>query len=130
MIALPDSRTEGSPTILVIDDDPDLRDSLQDLLEENGYQVQTAAHGKEALGVLDTSPRPCVLLLDWMMPVMGGEEFLRHLRERPGSDGLPVLIVSASAGIQVDGIAGVLKKPFTIDALLSFVRTHCPPGAS
>jgi CheY-like chemotaxis protein len=117
---------KGAPAVLVIDDDPDLRESIQDLLEENGYQVRTAAHGKEALRILETLPRPCILLLDWMMPVMNGEEFLQHLRQRPDADSLPVLVVSASTGIRAEGITGFLKKPFTIDQLLQMVRTYCP----
>jgi CheY-like chemotaxis protein len=115
----------GPPNILVIDDDPDLRESLKDVLEENGYEVHQAAHGKEALAVLDTMPRPCLLLLDWMMPVMGGQEFLSHWRERDEARSVPVLVVSASRDIQAEGVAGVLKKPFSIDALLVHVRRHC-----
>jgi CheY-like chemotaxis protein len=120
--------TQKVPAVLVVDDDPDLRESVQDLLEENGYQVHTAANGREALEALERLPGVCILLLDWMMPVMSGEEFLEQLRQWPEAKRPAVLIVSASGAVRAEGVAGTLKKPFSIDDLLALVGTHCGGG--
>src|SRR5579862_4602951 len=64
--------------ILIVDDDPDIRDSLKEVLEDEGYEVNGVANGREALDYLRKSPRPCVILLDLMMPVMDGWQFRRE----------------------------------------------------
>jgi CheY-like chemotaxis protein len=66
--------------VLIVEDDEDIRTTTADILLEEGYSVRLAANGKEALGWLRAGLRPCVILLDLMMPVMSGYEFLKTLR--------------------------------------------------
>jgi|GEM_PF-627506 len=80
--------------ILVVDDEPDLRDLLSARLLEGGYRVDTAAAGPEALEMIDEAV-PDLLLLDLMMPGMDGWEMLRRLRSRPATANLPVIVVTA-----------------------------------
>ena len=67
--------------ILIVDDDPDIRDSLKEVLEDEGYEVNGVANGREALDYLRKSPRPCVILLDLMMPVMDGWQFRKEQKQ-------------------------------------------------
>ena len=82
--------------VLIVEDDPDMRESLQHFLEAHGYPVVAASHGKEALEYLGRSPRPSMVVLDMNMPVMDGN---RLLTTRRGDDLLrtiPVVILSAA----------------------------------
>lgn len=115
-------------TILLIEDDPQLRDSVQAVLEVEGYQVLTAGHGLEGLQRLQDAPAPCLILLDLMMPVMNGWEFLESMRERSDPVQPPVVVVSAAA--QLDDVqerfhCQVLHKPFDVDHLLALAEQHC-----
>jgi CheY-like chemotaxis protein len=107
-------------TVLHVEDDPDIRDVVCELLEAEGYEVVQAPHGQRALELLQAGLRPCVVLLDLMMPVMDGATFLARLRAIPSLAALPVVIVSASR--PVPGAVAVLGKPFELDALLGTVR--------
>jgi CheY-like chemotaxis protein len=125
-----DERAE--PTILVVEDDADIREAIADVLEAQGYRVVTAANGQEGLARLHEIRNPDLILLDLMMPVMDGTEFLVALR---GSDVLgtvPVVVLSAwsgEAGPEVESMtAGFVKKPISLDALLEVVERFCPPG--
>src|SRR4051812_14163920 len=69
------------PGLLVIEDDTDHREVVRDVLEEEGYQVDTAAHGRAGLARLSSGPPPDLILLDLMMPVMDGWEFMAALKE-------------------------------------------------
>jgi len=108
--------------ILVVDDDPDIRDALQLTLEAEGYRVRTAADGAEALDRLEQDPAALVLL-DLMMPVMGGAEFMERVRSDPRLGTLPVLVVTAwpKDAAALPGVRGVLKKPVDIDELFAQV---------
>jgi len=97
-----------------------------DVLESAGRRVFSASSGPEALRRLegDELPRPCILLLDWTMAPMDGEEFLRHLAARSDASQLPVVISTASdRGVAGDdlgpAVVAVLRKPFEIDELLA-----------
>jgi CheY-like chemotaxis protein len=82
--------------LLVVDDDPAIRETLADLLQDEGYVVMTAINGKEALTRLRAgSARPCVILLDLMMPVMSGAEFYAEMRSDPALADIPVVVISA-----------------------------------
>ena len=106
--------------VLVVDDDPDILQTLALCLSTEGYRVQMAANGKEALQVLETE-RPAVILLDLMMPVMDGWQFVAEL-DRRGQRAAPLLILSADRAVQ--GHAAKLRadaflaKPFDLDELL------------
>ena len=84
------------PTVMVVEDDPDVRDSISDALEAEGYRVYAAADGAEALRMLAQVPTPSLILLDLMMPVMDGWELLGRLKQDAKLAEVPVAIVSAA----------------------------------
>jgi len=115
--------------ILVIEDNADIRKLLMLTLESEGYCVLGAADGREGLDVLSRISGLCLILLDLMMPVMNGWEFLRAKRKDGILAVIPVVVLSAfgsqALGEQVDG---VLDKPVDVDALLAFVSKYCGSG--
>jgi two-component system chemotaxis response regulator CheY len=114
--------------VLLIDDDEAIRSSLGEFLEEQGFTVLTACHGAEALELLKTAERPALILLDFMMPVMNGSEFLAAMRGDPALRGIPVVILSAWVrewtGHAI-GVDHVLGKPFNTEHLLEVVGRYC-----
>jgi CheY-like chemotaxis protein len=121
--------------ILVIEDDRDSRELLCDILGLQGYVVACASNGREALSFLDahTPSEICVILLDLMMPVMSGFEFVDRQRSDPRLASIPVVIMSArwEAREAFTGIPFV-RKPIGLEELLSTIRRWCIPmsGAS
>jgi CheY-like chemotaxis protein len=119
--------------VLVVDDDPDIRESLETVLGIHGHPVATAADGSEAIDLLRRqSSRPCLILLDLMMPGMNGFEFRAELDADPSFAKIPVIIITG-AGVLVDEKAGslraeVLRKPFDLKALLTTVKRFCNAG--
>jgi two-component system response regulator CpxR len=112
--------------VLIVDDDPDIRDTLRFVLEDAGYPVYSAENGRDALKVLDTVPRPPgLILLDLMMPVMSGDELLRALKQVRALADIPVTVVTASGASQPPLASGLLKKPVDLDALLRIVKKSC-----
>lgn len=112
------------PRLLIVDDDRDLRESLVDMLESEGYRVDSAASGREALALLARpAPLPALMLLDLVMPDLGGREFCEIQRRDDRLAGIPVLILTASQdlGRTLEGME-VLLKPFFVEALLAKVR--------
>ena len=119
------------PDILVIDDDEDIRESLLVLLEDEGHQVVAVANGKEALVYLrEGRRRPCVILLDLMMPVMDGKSFREHQLEDPGLRDIPVVLITAAGAPSMAVVPAddVLRKPLKIEAVLAAIERHCPGG--
>ena len=123
--------------VLIIEDDKDIRISLKELLEFEGYQVFEVENGAEGLTFLEhKSPPPCLILLDLFMPVMNGLEFLKKMnaRNRDTVFALPVAIISAAppeggAAKEASLLASLyLKKPIDVDLLLTFVARKCPKG--
>lgn len=117
--------------ILVIEDDPDVRDSLREGLELAGVRVLLARDGAEGLSHLQEGPRPAAILLDLRMPRLGGEGFLRALRADARFDHVPV--VTMTAGREEPrgrGVAAHLRKPFDLDALLRVVVCLCEAAAA
>jgi CheY-like chemotaxis protein len=118
-------------TILVVDDDRDVRESLREILEYEGYKAVEAANGQEALDYLRTNPAPCLVLLDLMMPVMNGYDFLRTVSHDPALRSVSILVVSAAAREEVEkaarssGAVGVLLKPIQLQPLLQTVGKFC-----
>jgi CheY-like chemotaxis protein len=109
--------------ILIVEDNPELRETLGLLLEGEGFEVSTAVHGQDALDVLRREPElPDLILLDLQMPVMDGVSFLGALPAAgiPHATDVPVLVVTAGR-ISVDGVAGIIRKPFELDQLLAAV---------
>ena len=119
--------------ICVVEDDPDIRETLQALLELEGYRVVTAANGLEALRLLDRikgSGLPALVLLDLMMPVMNGSDFVAAARRLYSTTELPIIVLSAiaeQAKVFATQLAGILRKPVHVDYLLETVRRFSTP---
>jgi len=116
-----------APTVLVVDDDRDIREALTQVLVEGGYTAVGVANGQEALRWLRTAtPAPFLILLDLAMPVMNGWQFRREQQRDPGLAAIPVLIVSANADAARQAAAlaaaGHLAKPVDADQLLAWIR--------
>lgn len=105
-----------------MEDDADIRETMQLVLELEGYAVATAANGREALDLLACGNRPALILLDLMMPVMGGWEFAGILEKDPCLAEIPVVLVTAFAD-RADSprVQAVLKKPVATEELLRLV---------
>ena len=121
-------------TLLVVDDDADLRETLQEVLGDAGFSVLTAHHGAHALEVLQALPTPpALVLLDMMMPVLDGRAFLARVREEPRWAGLRVVIFSASVDVARTalelGAAGYLRKPVSVEGLLDLIERQLVDGA-
>jgi DNA-binding response OmpR family regulator len=112
---------------LIIEDDPDIRESLGELLTAEGFEVSAADNGKTALEHLAACEQlPQVILLDLMMPVMNGEQFRAAQLAHDRYSAIPVVIMSAARELTelADrlGVAAVLKKPLGIDPLVACLR--------
>jgi CheY-like chemotaxis protein len=115
-----------SGSILIVDDEPEIRDALGLALELEGYRVISAANGRDALSVLREQV-PALVLLDLMMPVMDGAELLRVLRDDPRLRGVPVYLITAFSQISPEAAAraqGYLGKPVDLDRLLEIAAHH------
>jgi two-component system, chemotaxis family, chemotaxis protein CheY len=106
-------------SLLVVDDDADLRESLRDVLIDEGYQVTMAANGQEALGLLPGLERPCGVLLDLVMPIMGGNEFYRAMSAVPALADIPVLVLTCHPDGAPPGLPRTVKT--RLDRLLTMV---------
>ena len=113
-------------TILVIDDDPDVRHLLQRTLEHHGYSVVTAADGMRAVRAYELN-RPAMLFVDLMMPNLDGEELLRVL----GTPRPPIVLVTASVRreevAERFGVEAALEKPFDLDTIRALAEEHIGP---
>jgi two-component system response regulator MprA len=109
----------NAASVLLVDDDEDIRESLAYVLQAEGYRVELASNGQEALERLHSGPAPSVVVLDLMMPVMSGWRFLEELSALQST--VPVLVVSAAVPPKPAGVAGCLGKPFDLDTLLAKV---------
>ena len=114
--------------ILVVDDDADIRDTLRDALEFEGYAVSVAANGRDAWETLRSPALPALILLDLMMPVMNGAEFLGLLRADDRLRKVPVVVVTALGSVAPTVKAesqGYLPKPLELERLLETVARYC-----
>jgi len=116
--------------LLVVDDDIDIRETMIEVLEENGCEVVGAANGLQALGYLKhTDRQPCLILLDLMMPVMDGEAFREAQLNDPALSNIPVVVVSAYRDVQERAeklqMKNFIKKPVTIQELITAVEQLC-----
>jgi CheY-like chemotaxis protein len=116
-----------SAYVLVVDDDRSIRESLEELLVDEGYRVRVATDGREGLEVCASAPPPDVILLDISMPVMDGHEFSRRKHEDPALAAIPVCIMTA-VGPSIPlpkTAAAILRKPLDVDDLLAVIRRLC-----
>jgi len=120
----------NAPSVLIVDDDPDILAALGELLESEGYQVTMVTDARAALSHLRDGMRPCVILLDLMMPGMNGWDFRTEQLKDIDLRDIPVVIVTAAnvteAALKAQlGDISLLRKPTMEDELISVVRRHC-----
>jgi CheY-like chemotaxis protein len=110
-------------TILIVDDDGDIREALSELLRAEGYEAALASDGREALQLLSRAETcPAAILLDLMMPVMDGWEFLARKESDPRLSSIPVIVISACGRRARSGASLHLEKPFDAEMLVSSVH--------
>ena len=110
-----------SNIILLVEDEPDVRDAIEEALLAQGCQVVCAVDGDTALDWLSGGQRPSLVLLDFIMPRMNGWAFLERMRADPALDDVPVVSISALAVVH-PSLSAVLRKPFDLPSLLRTVR--------
>lgn len=109
-------------SILVVEDEPTIRENLKMLLELEGFPTFTASNGEEGLKVLRTMPRPGLVLLDLLMPVMNGMEFMEAKSHEATIADIPVCVISGVAEKpEIPKAAAFFKKPIEFEVLLKFV---------
>ncbi|HWE30205.1 MAG TPA: response regulator [Polyangia bacterium] len=118
---------ESRSTVMVVEDDHDIRVGVRSLLEDEGFRVLTVTNGRSALDVLErASELPSLIILDLMLPVMDGWHFAEQVRARPRLAGIPIVIMSAYDDPPPPaGVVGFIKKPLNPDTLLHLVSTYC-----
>lgn len=123
--------TRSPSSILVVDDNDDLRDMLEAFLEREGFEVVTASDGPEALGALERGLDPGFILLDVMMPGMSGFEVLARIRSKRVRADIPIAMMSGSHVVDAAPGTYFLQKPFDLGRLLQLVRRDdCNPAAA
>jgi CheY-like chemotaxis protein len=119
-------------TVLVVDDEPAVRQMFEDILSGEGSEVVSAVDGRAALDLLNDGTQPCVILLDLMMPRMNGWQFAEELHADPALRELPLAVVAANPRFKPDaerlGARRWLGKPVDIDELLATVDDLCLAG--
>ena len=114
-------------TIVIADDDEDLRLLVQVTLENHTYRILTAVNGRKAVEAVNQH-RPDLLIIDWMMPGLNGCEAVAHLRENPETASIPVVMLTAKDSLDAKeaaaslALAGYLAKPFSPLELIKKVR--------
>lgn len=108
--------------ILIVDDDADTRAALKNLLELRGYEARVSANGYVALRSLEMNDAPCLVLLDIWMPVMDGMSLFDEVRRLPHLNRVPIVLMTGHAGTAGISDHQILKKPFSIDALIEKLR--------
>jgi CheY-like chemotaxis protein len=115
---------DTSRFVLIVDDDPDLLDVTSLVIENEGMAVETARNGEEALALLRTGRLPGLVLLDLMMPVMNGWEFLDEVAKAPLFKAIPIVALTATERAEVPGAREVLRKPVDLEELLRVVERY------
>ena len=115
--------------VLVVEDDPEFRSALEDMLTGSGFEVVLAGNGADAIALLDAGERPRAVLVDLLMPGVVGQELLEYLRGNTELAAIPVAIVSASPHLAPRGYP-VFPKPFEPGPLLDFVRVLTEPAVT
>lgn len=130
MLLIVPTEVEGEGPVLVVEDDHEILTLVADILRAEGFMVETATDGAEALQRLEAIGRPCVILLDMRLPVLDGWGFSSELRRR-GLE-VPVVVMTAAQNAQAwareIGAERYLAKPFDLDHLLTTVSHYCSPS--
>jgi CheY-like chemotaxis protein len=119
------TKTSCPASVLVVEDNDDIREAIGEILGNEGYETALAENGERALELLAELPRPCLLLVDLIMPHMDGWELLSVLSRDDRLATIPVIVMSAAANPASALIHATLKKPIDLDILLRIVREHC-----
>jgi CheY-like chemotaxis protein len=132
LLDVPSASKNSLAHVLVVEDDVDSREFLRYFLEKDGLGVSCAANGREALDRLRVEPLPDLILLDLMMPVMNGWEFLAYRQEQPALAGIPVMILSSlgrpAAAVPAGEVVDFVDKPVDLSDLISKVRRQVSPN--
>ena len=115
---------EHVASVMLVDDDEEIRDTITGVLEAEGYTVIGVENGRKALDLLEKKKRPCVVLLDLQMPVMSGWDFLKAVNGMREMEGLPIVVVT-SYSEKADGARRTIKKPLDVKQLISAVAEFC-----
>lgn len=120
-----------SRTVLIVDDDPDIREVIAETLADEGFTVLTSGDGQTALDMVIANP-PGLIVLDLMMPQMSGWQVISALQATPRGASIPVVLVSASRDLdhtaRQSNVAAFLAKPFDLDSLVRVVEQHISPA--
>jgi CheY-like chemotaxis protein len=117
-------KDRATKTVLLVEDDADVRDSLQDILEDEGFDVIPAANGKQAIDFL-TLNEPAgadLVILDLLMPMVSGWEVLERMTGDAKLNDIPVLVLSAAAAPKPERAQGFVRKPFSLEAFVTKVH--------
>ena len=121
--------------ILVVEDDDAIRGVVSDVLRDGGYEVYEAINGADAMEQVDDQ-RPDLIVLDLMMPVMDGWQFVEQFRHKPFSNQVPIVVTSASHDLPRTaerlkslGVRTCLAKPFDVESLLTLIGRYVPSPA-
>ena len=109
--------------VLIVDDEADIRETLEEFLSDEGFAVLSAANGAQALHIL-TDEQPCLVLLDLMMPVLSGNEVIEHMQNDERLASVPIIITTSDPSRAPPGIP-IMKKPLSLVGLLDAVQRHC-----
>lgn len=116
-------------SVMIIDDDRGICEMLELLLEDEGYTTQIAYNGMDGLMRLQSTPKPCIILLDLNMPIMTGWEFRHEQKKDPALAEIPVAIISADRSLQqqpfsIDAV-DYFRKPVEVERLLDLLDNVC-----
>jgi len=119
-----------SKYVLIVDDELELRSSIAEFLRDEGFSVREASHGQDALNMLRSQVEmPCLILLDYMMPILDGAGFRKIQLEDPSISSIPVVLMSAGRFSDdiVKGLSlhAIVNKPIDLDVLIGIVGQHC-----
>jgi two-component system, sensor histidine kinase and response regulator len=114
--------------VLIVDDERDIRDSLEEFFRDEGFDVATAANGEEAMKQLTAPTLPCAMLLDLFMPVLGGVEVYGRMQADERLKNVPVIISTSDPSRAPSGVL-IMKKPIDLNRLLLVVKQHCDTAA-
>ena len=116
--------------MLVVEDEEPIREVIRDVLEDNGYRVLSAANGVEALATLERH-KPDAVVLDLLMPVMHGWEFMETYFEKTGGESIPIVVVSVNPALPRSfnrfGVSRVIAKPFDVNELADAIDEVARP---
>jgi CheY-like chemotaxis protein len=116
---------ERPACVLVVEDEPELREAMATTFRHQGHRVAAAADGQQALELLRDGHLPAVVVLDLLMPVLNGFQFLETARRDQRLRSVPVVAITSSEQDLPFGAQAIMRKPADMDALLEMIASHC-----